>query len=130
MADLNRGNRPLSPHLQVYRLPITAITSILVRITGHALVAGVLLLVWWLTAAVTGAQSFARADWVVRSFLGFLIFVPSVWALWFHALGGIRHLFYDAGMGMTIDESNKSSWAMIIGSVALTLLTLLIFFIR
>lgn len=129
MADVNRGNRPLSPHLQVYRLPLAAVTSILTRITGHALVAGVLLLVWWLVAAVTGPRAFATADWVVRSWIGFIILTGSAWALWYHALAGIRHLFYDAGLGLSIDESLKSSRAIILGSVVLTLLTLTLFFI-
>lgn len=99
------------------------------RITGHALVAGVVLLAWWLVAAVSGPGAFAAADWVVRSWLGFLILTASTWALWFHALAGIRHLFYDAGMGLEIHEAEKASWAIIIGSVALTLLSLIIFFI-
>ena len=129
MADVNRGNRPLSPHLQVYRLPIAAVTSILTRITGHALVAGVLLLVWWLVAAVSGPGAFAVADWVVRSWIGFIVLAGSAWALWYHALAGIRHLFYDAGLGMTIDEAQKSSRAIIFGSVVLTLLSLILFFI-
>jgi succinate dehydrogenase / fumarate reductase cytochrome b subunit len=129
MADVNRGNRPLSPHLQVYRLPLPAITSILTRITGHALVAGVLLLVWWLVAAVSSPGAFAAADWVVRSWLGFIILTGSTWALWFHTLSGIRHLFYDQGLGLEIEEANKASWVIIIGSVALTLLSLIIFFI-
>ena len=129
MADVNRGNRPLSPHLQVYRLPMAAITSILTRITGHALVAGILLLVWWLVAAVSSPDAFATADWVLRSWLGFLIMVGSTWALWFHALSGVRHLFYDNGMGLEIEEAKRGSWAIIIGSVALTVLSLIIFFI-
>lgn len=129
MADVNRGNRPLSPHLQVYKLPLAAITSILTRVTGHALVAGILLLVWWLVGAVSGPRAFAAADWVVRSWLGFLILTGSAWALWYHALAGIRHLFYDAGYGLEIDESHRSSQAIIIGSVVLTVLTLFLFFI-
>lgn len=129
MADFDRGVRPLSPHLQVYRLPVAAVSSILTRVTGHALVAGVLLLVWWLVAAVSGPGAFAAADWVVRSWLGFLILAGSAWALWYHALAGIRHLFYDAGLGLGIDEARKSSWAIIIGSAVLTLITLILFFI-
>ncbi|WP_304615655.1 succinate dehydrogenase, cytochrome b556 subunit [Paracoccus sp. (in: a-proteobacteria)] len=129
MADVNRGNRPLSPHLQVYRLPLPAITSIMTRITGHALVAGVLLLVWWLVAAVSSPGAFAAADWVLRSWLGFLVMLGSAWALWFHLLAGIRHLFYDAGMGLEIEDAKRSSWGIIIGSVALTVLSLIIFFI-
>ncbi|WCR12141.1 succinate dehydrogenase, cytochrome b556 subunit [Paracoccus stylophorae] len=129
MADVNRGDRPLSPHLQAYRLPIPAIASIMTRITGHALVVGILLIVWWLIAAVTGPRAFAAADWVVRSWLGFLILTGSAWALWFHTLSGIRHLFYDAGYGLEIDEAKTGSWVIIIGSVVLTLLTLILFFI-
>ncbi len=129
MADVNRDNRPLSPHLQVYKLPLAAVTSIMTRITGHALVAGILLLVWWLAAAVSGPHAFAVADWVVRSWLGFLILTGATWALWFHALAGIRHLFYDAGYGLSIEASLQSSRAIIFGSVVLTLLSLILFFI-
>lgn len=128
MADVNRGNRPLSPHLQVYRLPVAAVTSILTRITGHALVAGILLLVWWLVAAASSPQAFATADWVVRSWLGFIILTGSAWALWYHTLAGIRHLFYDAGIGLEIAEARQSSWVVIVGSVALTLISLILFF--
>ena len=128
MADVNRGNRPLSPHLQVYRLTLAAVTSIMTRITGHALVAGILLLVWWLVAAVSGPRAFAAADWVVRSWIGFIVLTGSAWALWFHTLAGIRHLFYDAGHLLQIDEAERASWAIIIGSVVLTLISLILFF--
>lgn len=129
MADVNRGNRPLSPHLQVYRLPLPAITSIMTRITGQALLAGLLLLVWWMVAAVAGPGAFATADWVLRSWIGFLVMTGATWALWFHALSGLRHLTYDAGMGLEIEQAKRGSWAIIIGSVALTVLSLIIFFI-
>ena len=104
-------------------------TSILTRITGHALVAGIVLLVWWLISAVTSPGAFAAADWVVRSWIGFIVLTGSAWALWFHSLSGIRHLFYDAGVGLEIDEAKRNSWVIIIGSVVLTLITLIIFFI-
>lgn len=129
MADVNRGNRPLSPHLQVYRLPLAAITSIMTRITGHALVAGILLIVWWLVAAVTSPGAFAWADWVVRSWLGFIVLTGSMWALWYHLLAGLRHLGYDAGHGLEIATAQKSSQAIIAGSVLLAVLTLIIFFV-
>lgn len=129
MADVNRGNRPLSPHLQVYRLPLSAITSILTRITGHALVVGIVLIVWWLVAAVSSAGAFARADWVMRSWLGFIILTGSMWALWYHLLAGLRHLFYDAGHGLEIEQAEKSSVAILAGSVVLAVLTLIIFFL-
>lgn len=128
MADVNRGNRPLSPHLQVYRLPLAAITSILTRITGHALVAGILLLVWWLVAAVTSDAAFACADWVLRSWIGFIVMTGAAWALWYHLLAGIRHMFYDAGLGLEIESAQKSSMAILIGSGVLVLLSLILFF--
>lgn len=129
MADVNRGNRPLSPHLQVYRLPIAAITSIMTRITGHALVAGILLLVWWLVAAASSDAAFATADWVLRSWIGFIVLTGSMWALWYHFLAGVRHLLYDAGYGLEIEAARKSSWMLIIGSVGLALVTLILFFV-
>lgn len=128
MADVNRGNRPLSPHLQVYRLPIAAITSIMTRITGHALVAGILLIVWWLAAAVTSPGTFACADWVMRSWIGFIVMTGAMWSLWYHLLAGLRHLFYDAGRGMEIESARKSSNAIIAGSVVLAVITLILFF--
>ena len=129
MADVNRGNRPLSPHLSAYRLPLAAITSILTRITGQALVAGILLLVWWLVAAVTGPASFARADAVLRSWFGFLVMVGALWALWFHLLAGIRHLFYDARLLLEIDQARTASLVILIGSGVMTVLTLILFFV-
>ena len=91
MADVNRGNRPLSPHLQVYRLPLAAVTSIMTRITGHALVAGIVLIVWWLVAAVTSPGAFACADWVVRSWLGFIILTGAI--LWLDAVLALPLVF-------------------------------------
>ena len=127
MGDIPRGNRPLSPHLSVYRLPPTAITSIMTRMTGQALVAGLLLVVWWLVAAVTSPSAFALADWVLRSWLGMLVMLGACWALWYHFLAGIRHFFYDAGHLLTIEGGRQSSFALLIGSVVLTLLTAILF---
>ncbi|MCQ0969668.1 succinate dehydrogenase, cytochrome b556 subunit [Paracoccus sp. TK19116] len=129
MADVNRGNRPLSPHLSTYRLPLAAVTSILTRITGQTLVAGILLLVWWLVAAVSGPEAFARADAVLRSWLGFLVMAGSLWALWYHAMAGVRHLFYDAGMLLEIGQARTASLVILIGSSVMTVLTLIAFFI-
>ena len=127
MGDIPRGNRPLSPHLSVYRLPMTAITSILTRITRQAVIAGILLIVWWLVAAAAGPRAFAHADWVLRSWLGALVLFVAAWSLWYHFLAGIRHLFYDSGMLLTKEEGRQSSWFIIIASGVLTLVTALLF---
>ena len=126
MADVNRGNRPLSPHLSVYRPQLTSITSILTRITGTSLLLAALLIVWWFLAAATSPEYFAVADGLVTSWLGDLIMTLSVWALWYHALAGLRHLVWDSGRGLEVETSEKSGVAIIVVSVVLTILTVLI----
>lgn len=127
MADVNRDNRPLSPHLQVYRLPLAAITSIVNRAAGHGMVAGLLLLAFWLLGAAVGGGMWDSADWLTRSWFGFLVLLGSCWALWYHFLAGIRHFFFDAGEGLEIETAHKTSIAIIAGSVVLTLLSLIIY---
>ena len=126
MADAKPIERPLSPHLQIYRWQVPMLTSILTRITGHALVAGVLLGVWWLLAAATSEAYFATADAVATSWFGDLVFTGSLWAVWYHYLSGLRHLYYDAGHGLDIPTAEKLGWACIIGSVVLTVITILL----
>jgi succinate dehydrogenase / fumarate reductase cytochrome b subunit len=126
MAEAKRVERPLSPHLTIYRPQLTAMTSILTRITGNALIVAVVLVVWWLLAAAVSAEYFAIADAVVTSWFGKLVFFLSLWAVWYHYLAGLRHLYYDAGKGLDIPTAEKLGWAVIIGSVVLTILTLFI----
>ena len=126
MAETKRVQRPLSPHLQIYRWQIPMLTSILTRITGHALIAGVLLAVWWLLAAATSAEAFALADAVATSWFGDLVFTGSLWAVWYHYLAGLRHLYYDAGKGLDIPTAEKLGIACIAGSVVLTAITILL----
>lgn len=126
MADVNRGNRPLSPHLQIYRPQLTTITSILTRITGNGLIVAALLIVWWLLAAATGPEYFAVADGVLRSWFGKLILFGSIWALWYHFLAGLRHLWFDSGRGLDIPTAELLGKGIIAGSVVLTLLTVII----
>lgn len=129
MADAKRAapnQRPLSPHLQIYRPQLTAITSILTRITGNGLIVGVMLAVWWLLAAATSDAYFAVANAVATSWIGDLVFTGSLWAVWYHFLAGIRHFIFDAGRGMDIPTAEKLGWACIIGSVLLTVITILL----
>ncbi len=125
MADVNRGNRPLSPHLTIYRPQLNSITSIFVRITGNAMLVSAILVVWWMMAAASGPEYFATIDGLITSFFGDLVMTLSVLGLWYHALGGVRHLIWDTGRGLDVDTSDKMGWGMIIGSVALTFLTLI-----
>lgn len=125
MADVNRGNRPLSPHLTIYRPQLNSITSIFVRITGNGLMVGAIAVVWWLMAAASGGAYYNVIDGLITSVLGDIVMALSVLALWYHALGGVRHLIWDTGRGLDVAMSDKLGWAIIIGSVVLTALTLI-----
>ena len=126
MADVNRGNRPLSPHLSVYRWQLSMLTSMTHRITGVGLTLGAVLVVWWFLAASTSAEYFATADAVLTSWFGSLILIGSLWALCFHFLNGIRHLIWDTGRGLGLETTQKTGIAVLAGSVVLTVLTLLV----
>lgn len=126
MADVNRGDRPLSPHISIYRPQLNSVTSILNRITGNALLVGAFLLVWWLIAAASGAAYFATVDAILTSVIGDLVMVGSLWALWYHTLGGVRHLIWDTGRALEVATADRLGWAIILGSVVMTVLTLLV----
>ncbi|ROU01150.1 succinate dehydrogenase, cytochrome b556 subunit [Histidinibacterium lentulum] len=126
MADVNRGNRPLSPHLTVYRPQLTSITSIFTRITGNALIVAGLMIVWWFGALATGPEAYAVANGFVTSWFGDLVMLLSVLALWYHTLAGVRHLIWDQGHMLDVERSEKFGIGMIAGSVVLTLLTVII----
>ncbi len=114
-------NRPLSPHLQIYRPQISSVLSILHRLTGIALALGMLLLVWWVVAAVRGPESFAHVQRFIASFLGRLLLFGWTWSLFFHLANGIRHLCWDAGWGFEIKQFYASGWAVVAASAGLTL---------
>ncbi len=126
MADVNRGNRPLSPHLQVYRLPLAAITSILNRITGVGMTLAAVLIVWWFAAGAFSAEYFATVDGLLTSWIGNLILFGSLWALWYHMLNSIRHLIWDTGRMMDVEIVEKSSYVVLGASVVMTLVTVII----
>ena len=126
MADVNRGNRPLSPHLTIYRPQLTSMTSILTRITGNAMLISALLIVWWFLAAATSPEAYALADGFLTSWFGDLVMIFSVLGLWYHTLAGVRHLIWDNGIGLDIPTAEKMGWAVVIGSVVLTVITIIL----
>jgi len=128
MPDVNRGNRPLSPFMlgPYYKLQLTSVTSILTRITGIAMMATMLLLAWWLIAAATGPEAFARANACLTSIFGDIAMTLSLLGLWYHTLAGIRHLYWDTGRGLEIYTAERLGIAVIAGSVILTILTIVL----
>ena len=117
------AERPLSPHLQIYKPQISSVLSILHRITGAGLGIGLLLLAWWLIAAASGPDAFATVQGFIGNWLGRLILFGFTWALFYHLLNGIRHLGWDLLFGLDLPTMTKTGWAVVVGSAALTILT-------
>jgi succinate dehydrogenase / fumarate reductase, cytochrome b subunit len=122
MAEIKVRERPLSPHLQIYRWPLPMMMSIAHRVTGVGLYFGMLLIAWWLIAVGSSPGSYARMTTFIDSWFGRFILFGYTWALIHHMLGGIRHLIWDTGRGFELQEREGLALATIIGSVALTLL--------
>ena len=120
---MNNGDRPLSPHLQIYAWQWTMALSILHRATGTGLAAGTLLMVWWLLALADGAASFDTVQTVIGSVVGRLCLLGWTWALFYHFCNGIRHLFWDVGMGFDLDTARNSGYFVAAASIGLTGLT-------
>lgn len=117
MAGNSTPNRPLSPHLSIYRNDMGMMMSIIHRFTGMGLAVTGVLLVWWFIAAATSPDYFATADWVLTSWIGKLVLLISLWAFWYHFFNGIRHLRWDLGKGLGIGESNRTGWYVVTLSV-------------
>jgi succinate dehydrogenase / fumarate reductase, cytochrome b subunit len=117
-----RRERPLSPHLQIYRQGLTGTMSISHRITGVALAGGTLLLVCWLIAAASGPQAFASLQNFMGSWIGLLLLFGWSASLFYHLANGIRHLFWDAGFGFELKTAYASGWAVLAATVVLTLI--------
>ncbi|MFN3347804.1 succinate dehydrogenase, cytochrome b556 subunit [Pseudorhodoplanes sp.] len=130
MANTRRTvERPLSPHLSIYRPMLTMMMSITHRITGAALFFGTLLLAWWLLAAASGPTAYSKVQAFTGSIFGMLILFGYTWALIHHMLGGIRHLIWDTGRGFGPAEREWLTLATIVGSVGLTLLIWIVGFV-
>ncbi len=120
---MKNTNRPLSPHLQIYRFSLTMALSIVHRITGVGLYLGTGLLAWWLIAAAMGPDQLDFVNLVLGSWLGQLVLFGFTWALFHHMLGGIKHFIWDTGSGLEPANRQLLSWINIFGGLALTGLT-------
>ena len=115
--------RPLSPHLQIYRLPLLALMSITHRITGVALSLGMLILVWWVVAAGLGVREYATVQYFLGSPIGLILLFGWTVAFYYHLLNGIRHLVWDTGYGLTLPEAYTSAYIVLGLTAALTIAT-------
>ena len=116
------AERPLSPHLQIYRPMLTMLMSIAHRLSGIGNAIGFLLLVWWLVAISIGPEAYAQVSQFFGSIFGRLLLFLFSWSLIHHMLGGIRHLIWDTGHGLGKVSIEVFAWATIIGSTVLTVL--------
>ncbi len=115
-----RGNRPMSPHLQVYAFELHMAISIFHRITGVVLAFGVVALIYWLAAAAYGPESFARAQWLFGSWFGYLCLFGWSVCLFYHLCNGVRHLLWDIGWGFEVERVKATGLAVLAGTVVLT----------
>ena len=113
-------NRPLSPHLSVYRPQLTSVLSILHRGTGIVLSLSVLLFVLWLAALSAGPETFAKADALTGNVLIQLVILGGVFSFFYHLCNGIRHLWWDMGKGLEIEQAYRSGWIVVIVSLVLS----------
>jgi succinate dehydrogenase / fumarate reductase, cytochrome b subunit len=117
------GNRPLSPHLQVYRPQVTSMLSILHRLTGVALVGGALIFTYWISSATYGPEVFAQAQWILGSWFGRLVLFGMAFSLYYHLGNGIRHMAWDVGWGYEMPTLMLTGWLVVLFAGAMSLLT-------
>jgi succinate dehydrogenase / fumarate reductase cytochrome b subunit len=117
---MTSDQRPLSPHLQVYRWQLTSVLSILHRASGVALAAGTILLVWWLGAAADGPDAYAGVQGFLGSWVGRILLFGWTVALFYHLCNGLRHLWWDTGRGFELKSVYASGWTVVGATIVLT----------
>jgi succinate dehydrogenase / fumarate reductase, cytochrome b subunit len=122
MIETKHVDRPLSPHLQIYKPMLTMAMSITHRVTGAALYFGVLLLVWWLVSAATSEGYFNHVQAFFHHWVGRLLLLGYTWALVHHTIGGLRHLLWDTGRGFDLRLLELMARANLAASIIITLL--------
>ncbi len=124
---MNKTSRPLSPHLTIYRWPITMTLSMLHRGTGVALSVGLLALVVWLESIASGDRSYQIIVGWMDTVIGQLLLLGWGFAFFFHLANGIRHLFWDVGLGFEMRQANASAWFVLVASILMTAVYWLLF---
>lgn len=110
---MSNTGRPLSPHLSIYRWPITMVLSILHRATGVAMSIGLVVLAAWLMQAAAGPEAYLRFTVTMSTLVGKLFLVGWSFAFFFHAANGVRHLAWDTGRGFEKRHADRSAWIVV-----------------
>ena len=119
---MKSAERPLSPHLQIYRWQLTSVLSILHRAAGIVLSAGAILLVWWLVAAASGPETYEGVENFLGSWIGLLVLFGWTTALFYHLCNGIRHLVWDTGQALDLKSTYLGGWLVVGGTALLTVI--------
>ena len=120
LPSMRSAERPVSPHLQIYRWQLTSVMSIMHRATGVALSAGAVLLVWWLVAAASGPDAFSGVQNFLGSWLGIATLLGWTAALFYHLCNGIRHLVWDTGHALDLGATYTGGWVVVGATAILT----------
>lgn len=119
----NKPERPLSPHLQIYKPQMTSVTSILHRMTGVALSIGLMMFAWWLVSAAIGPEAYDIFMSFAGSPVGMVLLFGFTLAFFYHLANGIRHLFWDAGLLFKIENAYKAGYAVLIFTAVMSAAT-------
>jgi succinate dehydrogenase / fumarate reductase cytochrome b subunit len=119
---MDSAERPLSPHLQIYRWQLTSVLSILHRAAGIALSVGAVLLVWWLVAAASGPAAYGRVAGFFGSWIGLVLLFGWTAALFYHLCNGIRHLVWDTGHALDLRSTYLGGWLVLAAAALLTVI--------
>ncbi len=117
---MSKSDRPLSPHLSIYRWPITMTLSILHRVTGVAMSLGLVVLAYWLWAVSSGPADYARFNDLTSTLVGRLLMIGWSFAFFYHFANGVRHLVWDTGRGFEMHQANASAWLVLALSIGMT----------
>jgi succinate dehydrogenase / fumarate reductase cytochrome b subunit len=119
---MSNTERPLSPHISIYRWPITMTLSILHRGTGLAMAVGFLVLAAWLLSAAAGAVEYADFMALLSTGFGKLLLIGWTFAFFYHLANGVRHLVWDAGRGFEKSQATGSAWIVLVAAILATVL--------
>jgi len=117
---MSKSDRPLSPHLSIYRWPITMTLSILHRATGVAMSLGLIVLAYWLWTVLSGSANYARFNELTSTLVGQLLLIGWSFAFFYHFANGVRHLVWDTGRGFEKQQANASAWLVLLLSTGMT----------